>query len=961
MAENSLIFAYPLWFLAVPAMALGGVGLWFLSKRTARRRLAVFLSHGRVDEVMEAVDWPLRRLRFVLPTLALVLLAVALARPLTGPKPGTDERVGADVVVALDVSKSMWADDIEPTRLAAVKESLLAWIRENRTDRIGIVLFAGEAFVLAPLTTDAVALEFVLKDAGPNSISIGGTNLPEAITTAARLLEDEETASRLILLVTDGENLEGDPIAAAREARRQNGLAISTVGVGTTGGTEVPSHDKSSSPGPQGRTPNYVRNEYGANVVSRLDTQGLRSIASVGGGTYAEFKPGQQFFRQLRDRLVTPTMEKNRKIDARNYNEWFQIPLGLAIVLMAIEPLLARARRRVVPGGVGVPVVKPVSFSRQPVPQVAALLVLLHSTVAPALATGLSARHIERAFEQGRGEEVVTALRSEVESNPSDPMAAYNHALALYRAGRQEEARSGFELAEALAESPELKAKALFQLGNIQARMGMALGESANTRSSAVPAFEEALTAYQSQLAMQPTSAGAHNLDLVSERFQRLLIEIGTEQTKMGGEKRLREAMQAFDRAAELNPEYQPLAVKARALLSEELLRIATEADRIADAADAEMRELNDKTLQQMLARRQEIMTRLEEAHAVTPDDVPVAQALDHQKSKIADLLAKAAANQAAPGLEKRDSYSGADIRALEGAAGKLEQALGLSPTHAEASELAGAVKEALVAAHVQNGEKSLAAMQESMAAEEAAAVSGRAAPDASMKASRDQKQLNAGQGAAKSFEKALGLQPTNEPAAAGLAEVQGLLAGLHADVGMADLAKAEAGSARGEDGSGEAGSGGNEQGKSPGGESGESGKGGKGGKPKRGGAPSGLRETAALLEKASTNLGAAATLQPDNAAYQQALERAGELLSNVRSELDALGAQQAGRQEGDQEGIADLGAVEGGEGGELDGGSDSSQMLSMAEVWSPTSGYGGGATGGADTKREKGRFIKDW
>lgn len=971
MAASSVIFAEPLWFLALPAVLIGGVGLWLLSLSITRRRVAKFLSVARLAETLSVVDWRARKRRFVLPAITILLLAVVLARPLTGPKPDSGEQRGADLVVALDVSKSMWAGDVSPNRLDAVKEALASWIKNNRTDRIGLVLFAGEAFVQAPLTSDTAALEFVLREAGPESISQGGSSIPKAIETAAGMLRKKDLASRVLLIVSDGENLDGDAITAARTARQNDGLTISTIGVGTAAGAKVPSFDKNKSSGPPPNQRDFVRNEYGGEVVSRLDSQALRAIATVGGGSYYEFEPGDKFFEKIRDRTITPLMEKNRKIDAKNYDEWFQIPLGLAILVMVLEPFLGRSRRKTAKPGTGVPVVKPASLSKPAAGPVVALLLL------SALPSGLAAddgessltREIDRQIEAGQADEAVARMKAWTESRPTDAYATYNYALTLYKAGRHEEAQTAFEAAEALTEDPTLKARALFQMGNIQTRTGASLRSDQHAKIGAVRAFEQALSYYESQISTHATAAGKHNRDLASSQLETLLIEVGTERTRANTEKTLREAMQAFDRAAELNQKHQPLAEKAREQLGATLAANAEKLDAEADANEAAAKDLSERPFRKLLEARQEIVNRYQEAQTLAPENQALTEALKKQMEKMAGLLTKAAAQQAAPGLEDKRFYSSGNLRALEGASEKLGQALSLSPDHAEAQTLNAKVNDALVDAHVQNGELALGHLRKSLAAEEAAAAE--TAPEqkggkkeGKSKGAQDEKQLKDAQTAAQSFQSALTLAPEHEQAKAGLAEAQDVLAKLHADVGMADLAQAEAKMGAAAEASAAAGQEGAEPGEAPAGDAagGDAAKDASAGKaPGKGKEAGQLRNTAALLEKAASNLGAAAGMQPGNSGYAQGLAKAESLLSGVREKLDAIQAEEAAR-------AAAAGTEPGGEGqdgesgeglaGKVNEQNGPSEMKSMSSLRAKA---GGGGAGGGDSKRYWNRFVKDW
>ncbi len=361
------LFADAAWLWAVPALAVFGGLLWIVSRWIARRRLARFISPAIAAPAAGAARR--RRLaEFCVALAVLMLLAVTLARPLTGPKPGTAERSGVDLVILLDVSKSMLAEDIEPSRLGAVKKELRDWLKNSAGDRIGLVPFAGDAFVMAPLTFDYQALDFVLDAAGPKSISAGGSNFPAAIETAAELLAKDTESARVILLVSDGENLGGDAVAAARKAHSTDKITILTVGAGTAQGGKVPADDYAkyeSLPPDKRPAKGFVRNEYGAWVTSRIDERTLRSIASAAGGRHYTFVPDSGTFRTLQNQSLLPLARKNqaRHLDVADYVEWFRIPLGCAILLMLAGSLSQLLRRKRKAGTVGVDIVQPENLS----------------------------------------------------------------------------------------------------------------------------------------------------------------------------------------------------------------------------------------------------------------------------------------------------------------------------------------------------------------------------------------------------------------------------------------------------------------------------------------------------------------------------------------------------------------------------------------------------------------------
>lgn len=928
MVASSLIFAAPAWFLAIPAIALGGFCLWRLSLRLSQRRLERFFAPSLIPQIRAGIDYKAKSRRFVLSAVILCLLAIAMARPLTGPRQAEGERRGADLVIALDVSKSMWAEDVAPNRLEAVKKELGEWIANQPNDRIGLVLFSGKAFVQAPLTYDHTALDLVLKEAGPASISKPGSNIPEAIETAARLMNNASLESKILIIISDGENLSGDAISSARKAHQDDGLTIYTVGVGTETGARVPTFDRLKNP-PNSRdgkpqSGQWMRSQYGGDVTSRLDAQALRGIASVGGGQYYQFRPGQSTFSDLRNSNISSVMEKTRKLDSRDYDEWFQIPLAAAMALIVLQPLLSRRKRQVRDAGTGVPVVKPESFSRTRMGAISRLLALALVVSAATGSAATSTDTAEDLLAAGKNDEAVQLLRKAMDQNPGDPYAVYNYALGLYRAGKMDEAIVIFKSVEGLATDQRLKGQALFQLGTISLRKGVELnqGKTRNAQAAA-RAFEEALTNYEAQMQVQSTREGRENLDTTKRELEITLLAIGGERTRANTESSLREAMQAYERAAQLNAKNQPVAEKAREILSQELARSARLLDEATDKAEAAQPEMTDKAFRSLFAQREQIASKLDEATRLAPGNQAVAAELAAQKADMAALLAKAAQAQATPILAKPGTPNSREIRELEGANTKLDQAASLDPSSSNVAELRKQVKAKLESGYLANGDTELSSLRKSLDAEQAAQKSVGNKPPPPPK-DRAEGQLQNASAAADYFTKALGVAPENTDARQKLEEVTKLLPDLYAKAGRSDVGKVEAqlaGKLNPEN-------------------------------PKDAASASELRTASAALEKALQNLNTAATMKPDNAQYREDVAKAEALMGNVRTELDkqqsAGGEQASGEQN----------KAEAGSPGEKKGNGQSA-MRSMNSL-RPKDKAGSG-NDGEETKRKWDKFVQDW
>lgn len=341
-------FAYVYFLLAIPLLAGGGYWLYQWSLRSRMRKLAKFSPPSRLSLITRTVNHEARRFKAWLLLAGIALLLVALARPLWGPKDKSADQLGAEFYFILDVSRSMQVRDVEPDRLQAVKDSLSKWIMRRTGDRIGLILVAGDAFVQAPLTSDYTAFKEVLEQSGPHAISQGGTKLAAALVAAVKALKESEQRQKIVVIISDGENLEEDPIEFTRQARAEmdNQIIFHTVGVGTATGGKVPHYDFNKMRNRDGSLKEidyskphrrFVKDEYGIEVTSRLQERTLRQIAMVGGGRYYHFDPDKDTWDIIYEQAIKPLATKVDKMDLRDYTELFQIPLLIALLILAHE------------------------------------------------------------------------------------------------------------------------------------------------------------------------------------------------------------------------------------------------------------------------------------------------------------------------------------------------------------------------------------------------------------------------------------------------------------------------------------------------------------------------------------------------------------------------------------------------------------------------------------------------
>jgi Ca-activated chloride channel homolog len=313
-----------------------GIFYWW-AFRQKRRALLRFAEAPLAEQLIRGVGQGKQKLRIVLFLLFLVFSFLALLRPQWGTKLETVKRTGVDIMIALDTSLSMDTQDVVPGRLDKAKHEISALIDALQGDRVGLVVFAGTALVNCPLTIDQNAVKLFLEIVDTQVIPRPGTNIGEAIRRTTQAFDSKDRRHKVMILVTDGENLEGDPVAAAEEAK-QTGVLIYSIGVGTGAGEPIPLRDE------KGNVTGYKKDESGSVVVSRLDEATLQQISSITGGQYYRATPNEDEVEKIY--LAVSGMDK-KEFESKlylTYVDRFQIPLGIALFFFIVESLISDSK-----------------------------------------------------------------------------------------------------------------------------------------------------------------------------------------------------------------------------------------------------------------------------------------------------------------------------------------------------------------------------------------------------------------------------------------------------------------------------------------------------------------------------------------------------------------------------------------------------------------------------------------
>ena len=318
--------------IGVPVFAL----FYWWAFRRKRKALHAFGTPALMDKLASGVSRVRQGIKAALMCVGVAFLVLALVQPQFGTKLEVIHRKGVDLVIVLDTSLSMLAEDIKPNRLDRARFEIEGLIDRLEGDRLGLVAFAGYSHVLCPLTLDYAAAKMFLGQADVGLISEQGTAVAEAIRTAIRGFGATEGKYKALILITDGEDHAADPIAAARAAADQ-GVRIFAVGVGTAEGELIPLRD--------GDRVDYLKDAEGKIVKTRLDEATLKEIARITDGLYVRASSGGIGLQAVYDRISE--MEK-RDLGTQRYAQYihrFQWPLALALLCFASEALLSDRRR----------------------------------------------------------------------------------------------------------------------------------------------------------------------------------------------------------------------------------------------------------------------------------------------------------------------------------------------------------------------------------------------------------------------------------------------------------------------------------------------------------------------------------------------------------------------------------------------------------------------------------------
>ena len=449
------------------------VAAYIVYTRRKRRQLEAFGDPELVETLMPNASRVRPTIKFSILMVALALLIIAAARPQFGQSERTEKREGIEAIIALDISNSMLAEDVAPNRLDRAKQMLSKMIDQMVNDKVGLVVFAGDAFIQLPITCDYVSAKMFLNTIKPDLIKTQGTAIGQALNTSIRCFGEQSDASRAIILITDGENHEDDAVAVAKRAKEE-GIKVLVVGIGKPEGSPIP------VPG----TNNFIKDRQGNVVVSKLNEEMCREIASAGDGIYVRCDNTNTAMRALQKELDTLATQEIETSVFTDYNEQFQSFALLALLLLVIDFFIFNRKNKTI--------TRLDIFGTSGSRGLVVSMLLLCSLSMFAQREAGDVRSGNREYRKQNFSEAEIDYRRALETNKNSYEAHYNLGDALFKQDKYAEAQTEFETAAQLVDAKKEKeryAKSMHNIGNC---------------AFAQQQYDKAVSAYQQSLRANP-------------------------------------------------------------------------------------------------------------------------------------------------------------------------------------------------------------------------------------------------------------------------------------------------------------------------------------------------------------------------------------------------------------------------------------------------------------------------
>lgn len=449
-----------------------------------------FISEPLIAHMAADTSFVRRWTKQIIILLAFSFLIVAAANPQIGTRLEEVQRKGIDIFVALDVSLSMKAEDIRPSRLEKAKRDVSNLLKKLQGDRVGLIVFAGEAYVQFPLTADYSAADLFLSAVDVDVVPTPGTMIGRAMERALESFRTDLPTQKAIIVVSDGENTQGD-LEGPLEKAKSSGVRVYTIGMGTVEGGPIPIYNSS------GVRVDYKKDQTGSIVLTRLDESALQQIALSTGGSYRRATSGGNEIDDIFKELSSLEQTDLGTLQVAGYEDQFQYPLTIGLLLLLIEMLISERKGRFL-----------LKLKRLlPMGRVTAIVVMIFAaSETHAQTVRAHVKEGNAAYEKGQFADAEVGYKKGLEKDPLSREARFNLGDAYYRQQRFQEAQREFNASTAQANVPTDQAASWYNLGN------------ALFKENKLP---ESIEAYKQSLRLNPADDDArYNLLLAKERLK---------------------------------------------------------------------------------------------------------------------------------------------------------------------------------------------------------------------------------------------------------------------------------------------------------------------------------------------------------------------------------------------------------------------------------------------------------
>ena len=471
-------FEEPTYLYLLAALPLIAILRWVLERKQLKR-LKLFGDPTLLRHLMPDVSKMRPVVKFWMLLAAMALIIVMMARPQMGTRISHEKRTGIESIIAMDISNSMLAEDVTPSRLDRTKMMVENLVDNFTDDKIGLIVFAGDAFVQLPITSDYVSAKMFLSEIEPSLIATQGTDIATAINMAANSFTQQQGVGKAIIVITDGEDHEGGALEAAKAAKKK-GMRVYVLGVGSDKGAPIPLGNG-----------DYMKDRTGNTVMTKLNEEMCRQIAEAGGGAYIHGDNNTNAQRQLDSELAKLSKKEMQSTIYSDYDEQFQAFGIIAIILLILEICILESKN---------PIARRLNIFGRKQRTTTLIIALL---VASASFAQNDRRYItqgNKLFRSGQFDKAEVAYRKAIEKNPRNPQAHYNLGNSLMAQKKDSAAVQSFQKSTELGTSKIRKAMAFHNMGVVCQQHKM---------------YGEAIEAYKNSLRLNPKDdATRYNLEL---------------------------------------------------------------------------------------------------------------------------------------------------------------------------------------------------------------------------------------------------------------------------------------------------------------------------------------------------------------------------------------------------------------------------------------------------------------